>query len=124
MVKLSNTLLTRLGNLNIFGDEDQGKRLEDRKSSRTTTNPKQTSQCVKATLQKIVMKVQMKCKKCQSKALQVVAEANGVSFVGLGAQDDRVEVIGDGVDALKLVKSLRKKVGRTDIVSLEAMKAS
>jgi hypothetical protein len=44
--------------------------------------------------------------------------------VGLGSQDDRVEVIGDGVDALKLVKSLRKKVGRTDIVSLEAMKAS
>ncbi|XP_059448507.1 disease resistance protein Pik-1-like [Corylus avellana] len=74
--------------------------------------------------QKIVMKVDMTCKKCQKKALQVVAEANGVSYVGLGAQKDRVEVIGDGVDALKLVKNLRKKVGQTDIVSLEAIKAS
>ncbi|XP_062177910.1 heavy metal-associated isoprenylated plant protein 41-like [Alnus glutinosa] len=74
--------------------------------------------------QKIVMNVQMKCKKCQRKALQVVAETYGVSSVGLGAQEGRVEVIGDGVDAPKLVKSLRKKVGHTDIVTLEAVKAS
>ncbi|XP_059431245.1 heavy metal-associated isoprenylated plant protein 41-like [Corylus avellana] len=72
--------------------------------------------------QKIVMKVQMNCLKCQSKALQVAAEANGVSFVGLGAQKDKVEVIGDGVDAPKLVKSLRKKVGHTELLTVEAVK--
>jgi hypothetical protein len=48
----------------------------------------------------------------------------GVSSVGLGTQEGRVEVIGDGVDAPKLVKSLRKKVGHTDIITLEAVKAS
>jgi hypothetical protein len=45
-----------------------------------------------------------------------------VSFVGLGAQKDKVEVIGDGVDVPKLVKSLRKKVGYTDLLTVEAVK--
>ncbi|XP_062173073.1 heavy metal-associated isoprenylated plant protein 47-like [Alnus glutinosa] len=72
--------------------------------------------------QKIVMKVQMNCQKCQRKALQVAAEANGVNFVGLGAQKDSVEVIGDGVDATKLVNTMRKKVGHTDLVSVQAVK--
>ncbi|XP_030972716.1 heavy metal-associated isoprenylated plant protein 47-like isoform X1 [Quercus lobata] len=53
--------------------------------------------------QKIVMKVQMNCQKCQTKALTVAAEANGVNFVGLeGAEKDKVVVIGDGVDAAML----------------------
>ncbi|KAB1221639.1 hypothetical protein CJ030_MR2G024052 [Morella rubra] len=72
--------------------------------------------------QKIVVKVAMNCQKCQTKALKVVAEADGVDFVGLGAEKDRVEVIGNGVDAVKLATSLRKKVGRTDIISVEEVK--
>ncbi|KAK4588710.1 hypothetical protein RGQ29_019643 [Quercus rubra] len=53
--------------------------------------------------QKIVMKVQMSCQKCQTKALTVAAEANGVNFVGLeGAEKDKVVVIGDGVDCCKV----------------------
>jgi hypothetical protein len=46
----------------------------------------------------------------------------GVNFVGLGAQKDSVEVIGDGVDATKLVNTMRKKVGHTDLVSVQAVK--
>uniref|UniRef100_A0A2N9H9E6 HMA domain-containing protein n=1 Tax=Fagus sylvatica TaxID=28930 RepID=A0A2N9H9E6_FAGSY len=73
--------------------------------------------------QKIVMKVKMNCQKCQTKALTVVAEANGVNFVGLeGAEKDKVVVIGDGIDAVKLATSLRKKVGQTDIISVGDVK--
>ncbi|XP_030968041.1 heavy metal-associated isoprenylated plant protein 47-like [Quercus lobata] len=73
--------------------------------------------------QKIVMKVQMNCQKCQTKALTVGAEANGVNFVGLeGADKDKVVVIGDGVDAATLATTMRKKVGHTDIISVAEVK--
>ncbi|KAL2341437.1 hypothetical protein Fmac_009377 [Flemingia macrophylla] len=69
--------------------------------------------------QKIVMKVHMSCQKCRTKALKVVASANGVSFVGLeGEARDKLVVIGEGMDVVKLTNSLRKKVGHTDIISL------
>uniref|UniRef100_A0A7N2R5D1 HMA domain-containing protein n=2 Tax=Quercus lobata TaxID=97700 RepID=A0A7N2R5D1_QUELO len=69
------------------------------------------------------MKVQMNCQKCQTKALTVGAEANGVNFVGLeGADKDKVVVIGDGVDAATLATTMRKKVGHTDIISVAEVK--
>ncbi|CAJ2658138.1 heavy metal-associated isoprenylated plant protein 47 [Trifolium pratense] len=75
--------------------------------------------------QKIVMKVYMSCQKCRTKALKVVAGAYGVNFVGLeGEEKDKLVVIGDGVDAVKLTNCLRKKVGQTEIVSLGEVKAS
>ncbi|XP_054776586.1 heavy metal-associated isoprenylated plant protein 47-like [Prosopis cineraria] len=71
--------------------------------------------------QKIVMNVYMKCDKCRTKALKVAASTNGVSFVGLeGDWKEKVVVIGDGVDAVKLTICLRKKVGQADIVSVAA----
>ncbi|KAI9076089.1 hypothetical protein K1719_021723 [Acacia pycnantha] len=61
--------------------------------------------------QKIVMKVHMSSQKCRTKALKLVASVNGVSFVGLeGDEKEKVVVIGDGVDAVKLTNCLRKKV--------------
>ncbi|TKY72293.1 6-phosphofructokinase 2 [Spatholobus suberectus] len=75
--------------------------------------------------QKIVMKVHMNCQKCRTKALKVVAAANGVNFVGLeGEAKDNLVVIGDGVDAVKLTNSLRKRVGQTHIISLAEVKAN
>ncbi|KAK7303456.1 hypothetical protein RJT34_14363 [Clitoria ternatea] len=75
--------------------------------------------------QKIVMRVHMNCQKCRTKALKVVAAANGVNFVGLdGEEKDKLVVIGDGVDAVRLTNSLRKKVGQTDIISLAEVKAN
>ncbi|KAI9076081.1 hypothetical protein K1719_041942 [Acacia pycnantha] len=71
--------------------------------------------------QKIVMKVHMCCQKCRTKALKLVASANGVSFVGLeGDEREKVVVIGEGVDAVKLTNCLRKKVGHTEILSVAA----
>ncbi|XP_034892719.1 heavy metal-associated isoprenylated plant protein 47-like [Populus alba] len=69
--------------------------------------------------QKIVLGVQMNCQKCRRKALEVVAETDGVCFLGLeGENKEKVVVIGDGVDAAKLACRLRKKVGYTDIISV------
>ena len=41
-----------------------------------------------------------------------------------GKEKDNLVVIGDGVDAVKLTNSLRKKVGRTYILSLAEVKAN
>ncbi|XP_004486553.2 heavy metal-associated isoprenylated plant protein 47 [Cicer arietinum] len=73
--------------------------------------------------QKIVMKVYMNCQKCRTKAFKVVASTYGVNFVGLeGEEKDKLVVIGEGVDAVKLIKWLRKKVGQTNILRLTEVK--
>ncbi|BBH00604.1 Copper transport protein family [Prunus dulcis] len=76
---------------------------------------------MKCKTKKIVMKVSMNCQKCQQKAFKIIAEADGmasVSFLGLGEERDIVVVIGQGVDACNLAKSLRKKFKTTDIISV------
>ena len=46
-----------------------------------------------------------------------------MDFVAIeGDQNDKVVVIGDGVDAIKLTSSLRK-VGPTDIISISEVKS-
>ncbi|OWM83621.1 hypothetical protein CDL15_Pgr004050 [Punica granatum] len=67
--------------------------------------------------QKIALKVHMQCVKCKSKALQVAAKSTGVSFVGF--EGEKIVVKGDGVDAVELAIALRKKVGQTEIVSIQ-----
>lgn len=52
-----------------------------------------------------------------------ITAKTGVSFVGLeGQEKDKVVVIGDGVDAVKLTRELRKKVGYAEIISLAEQK--
>nr|GEV86703.1 heavy metal-associated isoprenylated plant protein 47 [Tanacetum cinerariifolium] len=68
--------------------------------------------------QKMVLEVAMRCKTCQTKALQIVAETRGVESVALEGEDslkNQVVVIGTGVDVTGLTKILRKKVGHTEI---------
>ncbi|KAB1199130.1 hypothetical protein CJ030_MR0G027298 [Morella rubra] len=73
--------------------------------------------------QKIIIKLQVPCDKCSSKALALAAAADGVMSVALEGQDrDQVVVVGDGVDAACLTSSLRKKVGRVHLVSVEEVK--
>ncbi|KAL7213927.1 hypothetical protein ACSBR1_026367 [Camellia fascicularis] len=67
------------------------------------------------------MKVEMRCQKCRTKALKVAAKAHE-SLMLEGEEKDKVVVIGDGVDAVELAKSLRKKVGNTDILSVADVK--
>ncbi|XP_062170130.1 heavy metal-associated isoprenylated plant protein 47-like isoform X1 [Alnus glutinosa] len=73
--------------------------------------------------QKIVIKVQVVCDKCRTKALKIAATAYGVASVALEGQDrDQVVVIGNEVDVSCLTSSLRKKVGHATIVSVEEVK--
>ncbi|KAI3434137.1 HMA domain-containing protein [Psidium guajava] len=72
---------------------------------------------------KMVLKVQMKCQKCITKALQVASESYGVNSVAIEGEDkDKLVVVGEGVDAVPLVDRLRKKVGSTEIISLGEVK--
>ncbi|KAL6845831.1 hypothetical protein ACP4OV_024406 [Aristida adscensionis] len=73
--------------------------------------------------QKIVIRVSMSCEKSRSKAMALVARADGVSSMGVtGDGRDRLEVVGDGIDPVCLVNYLRKKVGRAEILQVEEVK--
>ncbi|XP_073013651.1 heavy metal-associated isoprenylated plant protein 47-like [Typha latifolia] len=73
--------------------------------------------------QKIAIKVHMNCDKCRSKAMQLVASADGVNSIELQGEDQLV-VVGDGVDPVYLTTILRKKFGRADITKVEEVKKS
>ncbi|CAN1177262.1 Disease resistance protein Pik-1 [Linum perenne] len=71
---------------------------------------------------KIVYKLQLSCKKCQTKALQIAAEAQGVNYVGFqGDSKEKLVVVGDDVDAVKLAIKLRKKVKVAEILSVTTL---
>jgi hypothetical protein len=73
--------------------------------------------------QKIVIKVQMPCDKCRSKAMALVAATIGVDSVALaGDGKDQVVVVGDGIDSVKLTTALRKKVGHAQLVTVGEVK--
>ncbi|KAM7504270.1 hypothetical protein LguiB_003174 [Lonicera macranthoides] len=73
--------------------------------------------------QKIVIKVRLHCKKCQSKAMMIAATASGVISVALeGEEKDKVVVIGDLVDAAALANSIRKKVGFASLELVDEVK--
>ncbi|XP_077216685.1 disease resistance protein Pik-1-like [Tasmannia lanceolata] len=72
--------------------------------------------------QKIVMKVQMNCQKCRTKALEVAAVEGADSVAIEGKEKELVVVIGEGVDAVSLASLMRKKVGHTELVSVNEVK--
>ncbi|KAL6634072.1 hypothetical protein ACP70R_026743 [Stipagrostis hirtigluma subsp. patula] len=69
--------------------------------------------------QKIVIKVEMACDKCRSKAMALVAANGGVDSVAIaGDGRDQVVVVGDGVDAIELTSALRRKVGPAQLLQV------
>ncbi|XBI56515.1 hypothetical protein VPH35_038091 [Triticum aestivum] len=69
--------------------------------------------------QKMVIRVQMTCDKCRSKAMGLVASVHGVERVEIQGDDrDQLAVVGDGVDAANLTACLRKKIGNADLLTL------
>ncbi|KAL5215013.1 hypothetical protein ABZP36_004165 [Zizania latifolia] len=72
--------------------------------------------------QKIVIRVSLPCHKCRAKAMKLAATAHGVSSLAIDGDDDKLEVIGDGIDATGLVICLRKEVGHAEIVLVEDVK--
>ncbi|TXG67415.1 hypothetical protein EZV62_008690 [Acer yangbiense] len=77
-----------------------------------------------ADLQKIVIKAQVRCQKCWSKAMKIVAVAEGEIFsvAWEGEGKDKMVVIGDGVDAATLTGNLRKKLGYAELLLVEEEK--
>ncbi|GAB4827831.1 hypothetical protein Ancab_034716 [Ancistrocladus abbreviatus] len=70
--------------------------------------------------QKIVIKVHIDCEKCRIKAMNVATSALGVNTVAV--EGDQLVVLGVDVDAAKLTRCLRKKVGYAMLVALEEVK--
>jgi hypothetical protein len=55
----------------------------------------------------------------RTKAMRIVVSVPGVEVASLKGQDkDQIEVKGDGIDTVKLVMIIRKKVGHAEIVSV------
>ncbi|XP_057765390.1 heavy metal-associated isoprenylated plant protein 12-like [Salvia miltiorrhiza] len=72
--------------------------------------------------QKIVMHVPMHSDKAKSKAMKIAVAIPGVTSVNIGAENDRLEVTGEGVDSVCLANSLRKKFCFADIISVNDVK--
>ncbi|KAJ0988668.1 hypothetical protein J5N97_007024 [Dioscorea zingiberensis] len=73
--------------------------------------------------QKMVVKLTMEDEKKRSKAMKTAVGFLGVISVEVqGEANDRLMVIGDGVDLIKLTKTLRRKMGgHVDLVSVGAV---
>ncbi|KAJ8623692.1 hypothetical protein MRB53_032222 [Persea americana] len=74
---------------------------------------------------KMIMKVQMDCKKSRKKALMISTGVDGVISACLEKDNlDQLVVTGDDgvLDLVSLTKHMRKKVGYTELVSLEYVK--
>ncbi|KDP22991.1 hypothetical protein JCGZ_01713 [Jatropha curcas] len=72
--------------------------------------------------QKIVIKVSMSSQKSRSKAMKIAVGVAGVESAALRGQDkSQIEVVGDGVDAVKLTTLLRKQIGYSELVSVSAV---
>ncbi|KAG6690064.1 hypothetical protein I3842_11G205100 [Carya illinoinensis] len=73
--------------------------------------------------QKIVIKVQMTCDKCRTKAMKIAATSSGVISVGIqGPDKDQLVVTGEGVDSACLTRSLKKKLCYATILTVEEVK--
>ncbi|GAB4827833.1 hypothetical protein Ancab_034718 [Ancistrocladus abbreviatus] len=70
--------------------------------------------------QKIIIKVHMDCEKCRIKAMKVASSASGVNTVAV--EGDQLVVSGVDIDAAKLTRCLRKKVGYAMLVIIEEVK--
>ncbi|XP_028777855.1 heavy metal-associated isoprenylated plant protein 47-like [Neltuma alba] len=75
--------------------------------------------------QKIVIEVPLKCEKCRTKAMSIASVAMGVTSVTFDRKErDKVVIIGEGVDATLLTKSLRKKFSYAHLVGVSKLEAS
>ncbi|CAL5068347.1 unnamed protein product [Urochloa decumbens] len=71
--------------------------------------------------QKIVIKVCLPCDRCRTKAMELIAKADGLISVAI-AGEEKLELVGDGIDPVRLVCHLRKKLCYADILQVEEVK--
>ncbi|KAF2545517.1 hypothetical protein F2Q70_00024028 [Brassica cretica] len=68
--------------------------------------------------QTMVLKVNMSSEKYRTKAMKIVVGASGVKGVRLEKEQGKLMVEGEGVDVLALAQTLKKKVGKTEIIKV------
>ncbi|XP_027063248.1 heavy metal-associated isoprenylated plant protein 16 [Coffea arabica] len=69
--------------------------------------------------QKVVIRLSMSDEKSRKKAFKTVVGHAGVESTALqGKEKDQIEVVGDGIDAVKLATLLRKNVGYAELVTV------
>ncbi|CAM8992648.1 unnamed protein product [Rhodiola kirilowii] len=69
--------------------------------------------------QKIVLRVDMHCDKCQKKTRKIAALTDGFLSMEIVLDKNQLVITGVGIDTATLATSLTKKVGYTSIVSVE-----
>ncbi|CAM8925424.1 unnamed protein product [Rhodiola kirilowii] len=69
--------------------------------------------------QKIVLRVDMHCDKCQKKTRKIAALTDGFLSMAIELEKNQLVITGVGIDTATLATSLTKKVGYTSIVSVE-----
>ncbi|KAL3503667.1 hypothetical protein ACH5RR_038116 [Cinchona calisaya] len=72
--------------------------------------------------QKIIIQVPIHCEKCRSKAMKTAVAMEGVTSVNIDQENNKLEIIGDGVDSISLTSSLRKKLSYAKILMVEEVK--
>ncbi|GAB4859298.1 hypothetical protein Ancab_010760 [Ancistrocladus abbreviatus] len=71
--------------------------------------------------QKMVVKVSLNGEDSRCKAMKtVVSQHRGIESIGWKGEN-QLEVVGDGIDVAKLTFQLRKKVGCTEVVSVNSV---
>ncbi|XLR29435.1 heavy metal-associated isoprenylated plant protein 47 [Arachis ipaensis] len=72
--------------------------------------------------QKIVIEVPLNCTKCKKKVLTICTTAEGVTAVKfIRDGKDRVEIIGEGVDAAEVTQDLRNKLKFAKLVNVSKL---
>ncbi|XP_076949004.1 heavy metal-associated isoprenylated plant protein 47-like [Bidens hawaiensis] len=71
---------------------------------------------------KIVINIQTKCEKCRTEAMKAVVDVSGVNSVEVkGGDKNQLVVIGEGVDAAALTKSVRKKIKNASLEMVQEL---
>ncbi|KAI3755920.1 hypothetical protein L1987_55729 [Smallanthus sonchifolius] len=71
---------------------------------------------------KIVINIQTKCEKCRTGAMKAAVKTSGVNSVKLQGEDkNQMVVIGEGVDAAALTKSVRKKIKNASLEMVQQL---
>ncbi|XP_073003980.1 heavy metal-associated isoprenylated plant protein 16-like isoform X2 [Typha latifolia] len=69
--------------------------------------------------QKIVLKLYMEDKKKRRKALRTAVGLSGVESASL--EEDKIVVVGEGIDSIALTTMLRKRMSYADLVSVTSV---
>ncbi|KAF6149816.1 hypothetical protein GIB67_010890 [Kingdonia uniflora] len=68
--------------------------------------------------QTVVLKVSMNDAKSRTKAIKVAVSLPGIEKTELQSENNQIVITGEGIDTMKLIMLIRKKVGFTELVSV------